>query len=77
MLIQNTAKESIGVYKLDFKEIITDKEHKVRGKIFRTYYFKKTLIRIINFVPRVLNNCRPKKKETLTSKWGPRFLVFI
>ena len=82
MHIQNTAKEAINMYKLeflvvDFKKVITDKEHKMKDKIFRAYCFKKTFIQIFNFVPHVLNSCRPKKKETLTLKWRPRFLVFI
>ena len=70
MDIQNTAKETIEVHKLDFllvdfKKVITDKEHKMRSKIFLAYYFKKTFIQIINFVPRVLVIADPERKRHL------------
>ena len=70
------------MYKLDFllvdlKKVITDKGNKTRGKIFHAYYFKKTFIQINNFVPRVLSNYRPKKKEPLKLKLRSRFLLFI
>ena len=35
----------------------------MRSEIFRAYYLKIFFIQIINFLPHVLNNYRPKKRE--------------
>ena len=82
MHIQSTAKETIDTYELgfllvDFKNVINEKYNKTTGKIFHAYYFRKIFIQINNFVPPVLSNYRPKKKEPLKLNLRSRFLLFI
>ena len=48
---------------IDFKKAITNEDNKMRGKNFRAYYLKKPSMHIINFVPCILNNYKPKRKR--------------